>query len=192
MNINIYHLKTACSLALHSLISRATIALFWRSNLHVVIPTRSSSDTWPNSGISSNCYLLKLHSSLKTMKNINCTIVILEVPSHQFPFWANETLYTVVSVSSGKIFYLHNKRRYVYLFVCCRWPAERLEQQQQRGSRCHLVNANKTPYRGPQGPRVEITPSGGRVLRASVTYKWTDCCLTVGMGSLLWMFEWTL
>jgi len=37
----------------------------------------------------------------------------------------------------------------------------------------HLVNANKTPYRGPQGPRearrAETTPSRGRVLTAMCT-----------------------
>jgi len=45
---------------------------------------------------------------------------------------------------------------------------------------CHLANANKTPYRGPQGPRVKYggqrpagprqcdkSPAGGRVLSAS-------------------------
>jgi len=61
---------------------------------------------------------------------------------------------------------------FVCLFVCCRWLAERLGRSRPNlalgthvdpGSVLgkvkvkviwrHLVNANKIPYRGPQGPR---------------------------------------
>jgi len=67
--------------------------------------------------------------------------------------------------------YLHNKTRYVCLFICMLPMAGRtavlIKTKLGIGTRVdqgsvlikakviwhHLVNANKTPYRGPQGPR---------------------------------------